>query len=135
MKKNISILIYFLLIASMSYAQKNYYFLPKAVVDSINIHLNTADYEGEVFVLLGFYNNYNYVTISSSDSSKQDLIYPLLKATNRFVKLNDQDIPLIMSFDISYSSFFFEEYKRKILERSVNIPLKKQIRAKTCAEF
>ncbi|NET37572.1 MAG: hypothetical protein F6K19_37065 [Cyanothece sp. SIO1E1] len=109
--KNIAVVIMILMILSASSNAQNglEYFFSNEVTESLEEYIDSYHKENEVndFYLVLYHNEENTykLNIGTRGESDKDELEKILNLTNRFVKINDYKMPIILEEDFKFGVF------------------------------
>lgn len=112
-------IILFLFISQLSFSQKNYYQLSIDVIDTLAIKLNKSTSSDMFFCVLGQTKENYYLTLNKYDSTYHQDVLNVIESSDRYIKISDKEIPIIFSFDLSFSKFFFHEVENPQIKKSI----------------
>lgn len=98
------------------FSQNNYTF-PDKVIEKVKEYIDLQEDFTDYFILIDHsYSGSTTITITTIDESER--INLIVKNSNRFLSIKNEEkkdivLPIIFMFDLSYSSFTYEQSKRE----------------------
>ena len=110
-------LIILLLSIPFSLFSQNNYLFPNTVIEKVKEYIDLQENPSDYFALIGeTHTGSTILTIAPIEGS--EMINSIVKSSNRFLSIKNEEkkdflLPIIFMYDLSYSSFTYEQSQRE----------------------